>query len=134
MLKHTVIQINEMQSAMREAAKQIEGSQEYIAKQMEIFRENESLKSAKRLLEKQREEVANSFFENNQAMQNSLNKIQKIEVPHFELDESTKRMIADAVKTSQAIEGYTKVASDQLQKEAARIMKMYDVKVSTHKE
>ena len=68
-LKHTVVQINEMQSAMREAAKEIEGSQEYIAKQMEIFRENESLKSAQKMLEKQREQVANSFFGDNQAMQ-----------------------------------------------------------------
>lgn len=131
MLKHTVVQINEMQNAMRESAKQIEGSQAYIAKQMEIFRENESSKSAKRLLEKQREEVANSFFGHNQAMQNSLDEIQKIQIPDFKIDESTKKMIADAVKTSQAIEGYTKVASDQLKKEVAQIMKMYDVKVST---
>ena len=68
MLKHTVVQINEMQSAMREAAKQIEGSQEYISKQMEIFRENENLKNLKNILKKQREQVANSFFAHNQTM------------------------------------------------------------------
>ena len=65
LLKHTVVQINEMQSAMREAAKQIDGSQEYITKQMEIFRENENLKNLQKMLKEQREQVANSFFGNN---------------------------------------------------------------------
>ena len=68
MLKHTVVQINEMQSAMREAAERIEGSQEYIAKQMEIFKENENLKNLKKMLKVQREQVANSFFAHNQTM------------------------------------------------------------------
>jgi len=66
-LKYTVVQINEMQSALREAAKQIEGSSEYIEKQMKIFRENQSLKNAQKLLEQQREQLANSFFAKNTA-------------------------------------------------------------------
>jgi len=90
-LKHTVEQINEMQSAMIEAAKKIEGSQEYIEKQMEIFRENETLKNAQKILEKQRELVADSFFGNNQSMQK------------FNMDASVRKMIDDAVKRSQTI-------------------------------
>ena len=121
MLKYTVVQINEMQSAMREAAKQIEGSQEYIAKQMEIFRENEALKSAQKMLEKQRELVANSFFGDNQVMQK------------FKIDASMKKMIDDAVKTSQAIEGYTE-ASEKVEKEVVKIMKIHNIKVSTQKD
>ncbi len=120
-LKYTVVQINEMQSAMREAAKQIEGSQEYIAKQMEIFRENEALKSAQKMLEKQRELVANSFFGDNQVMQK------------FKIDASMKKMIDDAVKTSQAIEGYTE-ASEKVEKEVVKIMKIHNIKVSTQKD
>jgi hypothetical protein len=121
-LKQTVVQINEMQSAMREAAKQIEGSQEYIAKQMEIFRENEILKNAQKILEKQREEVANSFFGDSQAIQK------------FKIDASMKKMIEDAVKTSQTIEGYAKASSKQLNKEVESIMKMHNVQVSTQKD
>jgi hypothetical protein len=122
MLKQTVVQINEMQSTMREAAKQIEGSQEYIAKQMEIFRENEILKNAQKILEKQREEVANSFFGDSQAIQK------------FKIDASMKKMIEDAVKTSQTIEGYAKASSKQLNKEVESIMKMHNVQVSTQKD
>ena len=122
MLKQTVVQINEMQSAMREAAKQIEGSQEYIAKQMEIFRENKALKDAQKMLEKQREEVANSFFGDSQVGQK------------FQIDSSMKKMIDDAVKTSQAIEGYAKASSKQLNKEVESIMKMHNVQVSTQKD
>lgn len=69
-LKHTVVQINEMQNAMREAAKQVEGSQQYIEKQMEIFKDNESLKSAQKILKQQREQIADSFFGQNKSMHN----------------------------------------------------------------
>jgi hypothetical protein len=116
------VQINEMQSVMREAAKQIEGSQEYIAKQMEIFRENEILKNAQKILEKQREEVANSFFGDSQTIQK------------FKIDASMKKMIDDAVKTSQTIERYAKASSEQLNKEVESIMKMHNVQVSTQKD
>ncbi len=132
-LKHTVVQINEMQSAMREAAKEIEGSQEYIAKQMEIFRENESLKSAQKMLEKQREQVANSFFGDNQDLKSTLDEIKKIQIPPFNIDASTKKMIDDAVRTSQAIEGYTNVASQELKEAVNQIQKQYNIKVSTQK-
>lgn len=69
-MKHTVVQINEMQNAMREAAKQVEGSQQYIEKQMEIFKDNESLKSAQKILKQQREQIADSFFGQNKSMHN----------------------------------------------------------------
>lgn len=52
----------------------------------------------------------------------------------FKIDEATKKMIADAVEVSQAIEGYSTVASQQLQEEVAHIMKRYNVKISTPKE
>jgi len=51
----------------------------------------------------------------------------------FVMDEAMKKMIDDAVEVSQEIEGYTTVASQQLQEEVSRIMKRYDVKVSTQK-
>ncbi len=72
---------------------------EYIAKQMEIFRENEALKSAQKILERQREQVANIFFENNRDLKNTLDKINKIEIPPFKIDASTKKIIDDAART-----------------------------------
>jgi len=52
----------------------------------------------------------------------------------FKIDDAAKKMIADAVEVSQAIEGYSTVASQQLQEEVAHIMKRYNVKISTPKE
>ena len=52
----------------------------------------------------------------------------------FKIDEATKKMIDDAVEVSQSIEGYSRVASQHLQEEVARIMKRYNVKISTQKE
>jgi len=52
----------------------------------------------------------------------------------FKIDDAAKKMIADAVEVSQAIEGYSTVTSQQLQEEVAHIMKRYNVKISTPKE
>jgi len=148
-----------MQNAMREAAKQVAGSQQYINEQMKIFTKNEELKKMQKILQEQREQVADSFFKANQTMQSVSSDMahlknqlgvgldspemkrlvesmeeQKKSMPLFKMDDSTKKMIDDAVKASQAIEGYTKVASAQVKKEAERIMKMYNVQVSTHRE
>ena len=68
-LKSTITQINEMQNAMREAAKQVAGSQQYINEQMKIFTKNEELKKMQKILQEQREQVADSFFKANQTMQ-----------------------------------------------------------------
>jgi len=133
-LKHTVVQINEMQSAMREAAKQIEGSQEYIAKQMEIFKENENLKNLQKILKKQREQVANSFFANNQTMQSAAEEIKRIQRPQFKIDASTMRMIDDAVKIVQEIEGYPTEVSKQMQDEIKKLQKLHSAKVSPSKD
>jgi multidrug resistance efflux pump len=43
----------------------------------------------------------------------------------LKIDASTQKTIDDAVKATQAIEGYSKVASDQLQKEVTQIMKTH---------
>lgn len=51
----------------------------------------------------------------------------------FVIDEAMKKMIDDAVEVSQEIEGYTTVVSQHLQEEVSRIMKRYNVKVSTQK-
>ena len=43
----------------------------------------------------------------------------------LKIDAFTQKTIDDAVKAAQAIEGYNKIASDQLQKEVKQIMKTH---------
>ncbi len=47
----------------------------------------------------------------------------------LKIDASTQKMIDDAVKASQAIEGYTSIPSKQLLKEVDEIMKKYKVTI-----
>ena len=119
LLKQTAAQINEMQNAMREAAKQIEGSQEYIEKQMELFKDNKGLKEAQKMIMQQREMVANDFFKNHQHTIDTVTK--------NILNESTKKMIADTLKASQELEGI----SQELKDKAAQILKQYNIQITS---
>ena len=140
-MQNAIVRINELQNEIKEQSKSVKGSQQYIEQQVKLYKQDEALRNQVKSIEEVGKKIANDFFKHNiTAIESSKNHIASIKKQSihqsqlFQIDESTKRMIANAVKTSQAIEGYTKVASAQLQKEVARIMKIHNVKISTHRE
>ena len=128
-MQSAIVRINELQNEIKEQSKQIEGAQKYVDEQLKLFKQDMALRKQFKTIEEQGEKIAEDFFKHNsEAIKQAKIAIERGN-HRVVLDENLKRLIEDAVKTSQAIEGSISEASEKLQKEVEQIMKTHNIKV-----
>ena len=134
-MQNAIVRINELQNEIKEQSKSVEGAQQYIEQQLKLFRQDEALRNQVKSIREEGQKIANDFFKNHSsAIEDVKKNMASMQGQLFQIDESTKKMIDDTVKTYQAIEGYPTEASKELQEEVERIQKQFNIKVDTSKE
>jgi len=61
-MKNALRRIEELQSEVKDQAKQIEGASSYVQKQVELFKKMQTLQKEIKFVQMQEQEIANDFF------------------------------------------------------------------------
>lgn len=82
-MKNAIARINELQNEIIEKYKNIEGAEQYVAQQVELYKQDIELRNKFKSIEKEGEKIAKEFFSKNANMIDSAKRI-------FQADTSKK--------------------------------------------
>lgn len=71
-MKNAIIRINELQEEVATQALHIQGAQEYVKKQVELFKQEEALNRQYKFIQKEAQKVSNDFFLHNAKFLNNV--------------------------------------------------------------
>ena len=69
-MQNAIVRINELQNEIKAKSKQIEGAEQYVEKQMQLFQKDMMLRKEFVIIEQESRKIAEDFFKHNLHIKN----------------------------------------------------------------
>lgn len=72
LMQNAIVRINELQIEVKKQAQNIQGAEQYVEKQLKLYKEDKALRRKFDALQKDAEKIANDFFKHHSQAINSI--------------------------------------------------------------